>query len=274
MREHGCIHSGGGLGANGHACWAFEEADGFAAAAVEFLADGLRAGEQLAYVGSEPVDEQRERLDPLGDVGSMIDAGGLLLLQLGNLYKAGGQMGAAELLTLYGAATDGALAAGYSGLRVAVQATDLVGEPQNWNAHVRMECVVDRFMAARPLSGLCGYRRDALPEGLLADLATVHPAANEGPPEVPFHLFSDSGNAVVAGEVDAFSAPDLDHLLGLALEDGEEVSLDLAELDFIDHHGLEVLVRHTERLAATGACEVRNAPPVAHRLCDLLELTL
>lgn len=274
MREHGCIHSGRHLGANAHACWAFDDVDEFAGTALEFLTDGLRAGEQLAYVGSEPVDEQRERLDPLGDVGSMIDAGQLLLLRLGDLYREGGHMEASDLLAIYNAATDGALAAGYSGLRVAVEASDLVGDPQNWNAHVRLECVVDRFMSARPLSGLCGYRRDALPDGLLADIATVHPAANEDAPEVPFHLFSDSGNVAIAGEVDVFSAPNLDHLLALSLDNGTEVSLDLAELEFIDHHGLETLISHAQRLAATGSCEVLNAPPVVHRICDLLELKL
>ncbi|MGN6255187.1 MAG: MEDS domain-containing protein [Solirubrobacterales bacterium] len=76
MREHGSIGSGGGLGGDGHACWAFDHGSDFAAVAVEFLDDGLRAGQRLAYVGSEAAAEQRERLDPLGDVGSMIDAGG------------------------------------------------------------------------------------------------------------------------------------------------------------------------------------------------------
>jgi len=77
---------------------------------------------------------------------------------------------------------------------------------------------------------------------------------------------------VLAGEVDLFSTPDLDRLLEMACEDGEGVSLDLAELDFIDHHGLERLVAHTERLAATAGCSVPNKPPVVDRLCDLLEL--
>ncbi len=274
MREHGCIHSGGGLGANAHACWAFDEADEFTGAALEFLTDGLRAGQRIAYVGRESVDEQRERLDPLGDVGSMVDAGKLQFLRLDDVFSLGEPIDCETHLALYAAATDAALADGYTGLRVAAQVTDLVAEPQTWNAYVRWESVADRVMSTRPLSALCGFRRDALPDGLLADIATVHPASNEGAPAVPFHLFGDAGNVALCGEIDGFSAPDLDHLLGLSLDDGEEVSFDLAELEFIDHHGLEVLVSHIERLSAGGSCEVHNAPHVVHRICDLLELKL
>lgn len=274
MREHGCIHSGRHLGADGHACWGFDEVDEFAGVALEFLEDGLRGGQRIAYVGSEPLDEQRERLEPLGDVGSMIDAGKLQLFELKDLYSIGEPVDAERQIAVYLAATDAALADGYSGLRVAAQATDLVAEPRTWNAHVRWESIADRVMSVRPLAALCGYRRDALPDGLLADLATVHPASNEGPSTVPFHFFGDSGNAVISGEVDVFAAPDLDHLLGLSLESNAEITLDLAELEFIDHHGLEVLISHIERLSAGGRCEVRNAPHVVQRLCDLLEMTL
>jgi anti-anti-sigma regulatory factor len=79
---------------------------------------------------------------------------------------------------------------------------------------------------------------------------------------------------VIAGEVDVFSAPNLDHLLGLSLANGSDVTFDLAELEFIDHHGLETLVSHAQRLAATGSCEIRNAPPIVIRICELLELKL
>lgn len=274
MREHGCIHSGRHLGPDGHACWAFDEMDEFTATALEFLDDGLCTGQRIVYVGSESVDEQRERLDPLGNVGSMIDVGKLQLFELKDLYSIGEPVDTETQIAIYNAATDAALADGYSGLRVAAQATDLVIEPQTWNAHVRWESIADRVMSVRPLAALCGYRRDVLPDGLIADLATVHPASNEGSATVPFHFFGDAGNAVISGEVDGFSAPDLDHLLGLSLESDAEIALDLGELEFIDHRGLEVLISHIERLNAGGRCEVRNAPHVVSRLCDLLEMKL
>jgi anti-anti-sigma factor len=113
-----------------------------------------------------------------------------------------------------------------------------------------------------------------LPEQLLGDLAAVHPASNEGPPAVPFHVFSDSGSVVLTGEIDFFSAPDFSRLLELACAGEEQVSLDLSELDFIDHHGLLMLAAHTQRLATHGGCAVHSPPPLVDRLCELLELKL
>lgn len=274
MRAHGCIDSGSRLGTDGHACWIFDQQHEFIDAALEYLTDGLRAEQRIVYVGSEPVEEQWELLAPLGDVEGMIGEGTLQLFELANLYKAGEPVDPDTQVAIYLAATNAALADGYSGIRVAAQATDLALDPRTREAHVRWESVADRYVATHPLSAFCGYQRGVLPERLLSDLAAVHPASNEGHPEVPFHLFSDSGSMVLAGEIDFFSAPDLDRLLELTCEGSDQVSLDLGELDFIDHHGLAKLAAHTQRLAAEGACEVHNPPPVVDRLCELLELKL
>jgi anti-anti-sigma regulatory factor len=274
VRGHGCIDSAGGLGTASHACWAFDEQQEFVDASLEYLTDGLRTRQQLAFVGSEPVAEQRERLDPLGDVGALIDKGALQLFELSDLYELGKPVDAEAQLATYIAVADAAVADGYTGLRVAAQVTELVSEPHTREAHVRWESVADRYMSTRSLSALCGYRRTELPEPLLADLAAVHPASNVSPTVVPFHLFADDGDLVLSGEVDAFSAEDLDRVLELACHPGDRVTLDLGELGFIDQHGIEVLASHTHRLASGGGCSVHHPPPVVERLCELLDLKL
>jgi anti-anti-sigma regulatory factor len=108
----------------------------------------------------------------------------------------------------------------------------------------------------------------------LADLAAVHPAANGCAGPVPFHLFGENGGLALTGEVDLFSSETLDRALNFACEGNESVSLDLAELDFIDHRGLEILAAHTSRLAGAGGCSIHHQPYVVKRLCDLLELQL
>lgn len=260
--------------ADGHACWAFDDRQEFTDVALEFLTDGLRLGQRLAHVGSEPVDEQRERLDPLGDVGSLIDGGALQLFELGDLYRLGEPVDTEAQVAVYLAATDAAIADGYTGLRVAAQVTDLVAEPETQDAHVRWESTADRVLSPRSLSALCGYERAALPPQLLADLAAVHPAANACAGSVPFHLFGENGGLALTGEVDHFSTEALDRALGFACNDGEPVSLDLSELDFIDHRGLEILAAHTGGHADAGGCTVHHQPYVVSRLCDLLELQL
>jgi MEDS: MEthanogen/methylotroph, DcmR Sensory domain len=274
VRVHGSIDVGTGLGHDGHACWGFDERHEFVEAALEFLTDGLRAGQRLAYVGSEPVAEQRERLDPLGDVGALIDSGALQLFELSDLYRVGEPIDTDTQLAAYLAATDAALADGYSGLRVAAQVTDLVAEPETWDAHVRWESAADRVLSRRSLSALCGYERVALPAQLLADLAAVHPAANGCAGPASFHLFGDNGGLALTGEVDVFSSETFGRALDFACDGSEPVSLDLGELEFIDHRGLEVLAGHTSRLAGEAGCAVQHEPHLVSRLCDILELQL
>lgn len=259
MRAHGCIDSAGGLGADGHACWGFDREEEFAAAAIEFLEDGLRFGQRIAYVGSEPVADQRERLAPLGEVGRMVDSGMLLLFELEHLYRVGEPVDVEEQLAIYSAAADAALAEGYTGLRVAAQVTDLVRTPETWEAHLRWESAADQVLAPKALSALCGYHREALPPQLLGDLAAIHPAANCGS---PFHLFGEDGRLALSGEVDYFCSESLERALGYAAEPDQAPALDLEALEFIDHHGFEVL-------AARG-CALRNPPPVVERLRELL----
>lgn len=266
MRVHGCIDSAAGLGSDGHACWGFDRPEEFVAAALEFLEDGLRHNQRLAYVGSESLEEQRERLAPLGDVGHMLDSGMLQLFELGHLYEIGEPVDPTAQMAVYLGATEAAQAEGYAGLRVAVEVTDLVKAPLTWEAHLRWESTADRLLSPKSLSALCGYRRDALPPALLADLAAVHPAANATAESLPFHLFGEGDVLALSGEVDLFSSDALERVLDLAAGDGEPAVLDLAALQFIDHHGAEVLARR--------GCRARNAPPVVNRLCELLELKI
>lgn len=266
MRAHGCIDSAAGLGTDGHACWGFDRPGEFFAAAAEFLEDGLRHGQRLAYVGSEPIDEQRERLAPLGEVGQMVDSGMLQLFELQHLYRVGEPVNPKAQMAIYLRATEAAQAEGYTGLRVAAQVTDLVRTPQTWEAHLRWESKADQLLAPRSLSALCGYRRDAVPPPLLADLSALHPAANAAPAEAPFHLFGEGDELALSGEIDLFSSETLERVLDLAAGNDEPASLNLEALEFIDHHGIEVL--------ASRGCRARNAPAVVDRLCELLELEL
>ena len=257
MRTHGCIHSGSDLGADAHACWGFDRRQEFVDAALEFLTDGLRSGQRIVYVGSEPIAEQRERLEPLGGVGAMVDEGALLLIDLTGIYKAGKPLDPLSQMAVYSAVTDAAVADGYAGIRVAAQVTNLVREPEAWDAHLRWESMADRFMSVQPMSAMCGYQHDLVPDQLLAELSAVHPTSNAPAKTVPFR-----------------SVKALDRALETACDGTEPVVLDLQDLGFIDPSGLEVLARHTRRLAAEGGCIVRNTPPPLERLCQILDVAL
>lgn len=272
MRVHGCIDAASDLGPHGHACWAFDQEAEFVAAALEFFSDGLRLDQRLVYISSEPVDEQRERLDQLGDVGGMIDRGELQLVELGTIYRPGDKIDVEAQVALYERVAATARADGFAGLRVASQATDFLAEPETWIDRLRWESAADRILEANGISALCGYRRDALPPSLLGDLAAVHPTANFDAEAFPFHLFGEGDGLVLSGEIDAFSCEALDRLLDLASRSGERVRLDLGPLRFIDHRGLEVLAAHTRHPPGDGGYRLHNCPAMVERLSDLLEL--
>lgn len=274
MRVHGCIDSAGRLGLDGHACWGFDQRQEFTDVVLEFLTEGRRLGQRIAFIGDEPLAEQRERLDPLGEVGRLIDARELVLFELDTLYPGGKPVDFDVQLALYSAATDAALADGYTGLRVAAHVTDLVTDPETRNAHLRWESFADRALSTKPLTALCGYRRDILSPQLLHDLAALHPAANAAAGSVPFHIFGQDGGLALAGEVDSLSSEALDRALGFACGTQEIPSLNLEALDFIDHRGLETIARHAHGLTTSGKRAVHNEPPIVKRLCDLLELQL
>ncbi|HEX6780471.1 MAG TPA: MEDS domain-containing protein [Solirubrobacterales bacterium] len=274
MRRHGCIDSGSGLGTDGHACWGFDRPEEFVDATLEFFTEGLRSNQRLVYLSGEPLAEQRERLDPLGDVGRMLDGGALHLLELKDLYRLGEPVDPEAQVALFTAATDAARADGFAGVCLATQSTDMVVEPQTWDAHLRLESRADRLATSTGLSALCGYRRDVLPPDVLGDLAAVHPAANSIAEAAPFHVFGEGEGLALSGEVDRFSSGALIRVLNYAHTPGEPTSLNLAALDFVDHYALEALVAYSRRLAANGGCSINNRPAMVERLCELLELEL
>lgn len=273
MRVHGSIESADHLGLDGHACWAFDQRQEFTDAVLEFLGEGLRLGQRIAFIGDEPVAAQRQRLEGLGELGGLIDGGALVLFELRMIYPSDKPLDFDAQLALFSAATDASLADGYTGLRVAADVTDLVTDPQTRDAHLRWESFADRALSVKPLTVLCGYRRQVLPPQLLQDLAAIHPAANVDADLVPFHVFGQDGGLALAGEVDLFANEALDRALGFACR-GEAPAFNLEALEFIDHHGLEVLARHAHDLAITSERAVHNEPPAVRRLCDLLELRL
>jgi hypothetical protein len=71
-------------------------------------------------------------------------------------------------------ATEQALSAGYRGLRVAADATDLARTRAQRDAFVRYEHLIDQGMADVPFSAMYAYDRRVLGEAA-SELACAHP---------------------------------------------------------------------------------------------------
>ena len=238
-----------------HVCFVYDTPADFVAGARVFLAEGLRAGERVCLVGP-----------PVDDLG--LD--GVERASVDEIYPPGPVIEPSAQVAAYAARTAKALADGYTGFRVAAEATSLVGEPAQLRAFARCEHLVDRFMTGHPYSALCAYDRAALGDDTVARLACLHPTGNT---DTPFRLYAcppARGSAALAGELDLAGHA----LFPEALERADPLPVDgalvfdAARLRFVDHQALLALAEHAGRRGLVAV--LRDAPPVAARLVGLM----
>ena len=270
---HGCIDSARGLGPEGHACWGFERPEEFVDAALEFFTDGLRSNRRLVYLSGEPVAEQRERLDPLGDVGGMVDTGALHLLELKDLYRLGEPVDPVAQVALFTAAAEAARADGFSGLSLATQSTDMVAEPRTWEAHLRMESRADRWRRRR------GCRRSAATSARPCPKASSATWPRSTPPPTRWRKrLPSTSSAKREARPQRRNRPLLDpgaiRALTHAHTPGEPTCPRPRVAPVHRPPRLRNPGRPYPRLAADGGCSVHNRPRIVNRLGELLEMEL
>ncbi len=257
-----------------HVCWGYRDVGEFVTRARDFLADGVAAGERILYVASGDETALAGQLRVDARLDEAFRRGAVQVVPVEAAYRTGTAVDPVTQVERYAAATAEALAAGYTGLRVAADVTSLVRTPAQLDVFARYEHRVDHFMAAHPMSALCGYDLEELGEDVVAQLACLHPAAHAG--ATPFHLHGHGrpeSSAALAGDVD----PAARRLWPLALERadlraaGGTIAIDAAGLTFIDHRGLLAVAAYADRRDTTVTLRTRLAGPA--RLLELLDLS-
>ncbi|WP_433305552.1 MEDS domain-containing protein [Actinoplanes sp. CA-030573] len=259
-----------------HTCWSYDDQRAFEAYARAYLADGLARGEQVWYV---PGERSTGVVDGwLSDIGGR--PGSARVVRSGDAYAAGQVIDPAGQVAAYTAATERAIADGFTGLRVCADCTPLVRTTAQLDAFARYEYAIGGYMRVAPMRAVCAYDRRELGERAVAELAGVHRHSNAG---VPFRLHASGrpGVAILDGEVDAAG----EELFVTALRRsglggpgntekgkvGEEVVIDARGSGFVDHRALMRLQRHASECAVTVV--LRTGRPSVRRLAGLLELS-
>lgn len=257
-----------------HLCWRYDRRGDFDERAREFLAEGLAAGQRVLY--SAPGDPRAltDRLRAVGSFDGGARPGAVQVASLEATYHLDAVIDPEQQVRSYAEATEQALAAGFTGLRVAADVTPLVRTPAQLDAFARYEHLVERCMTTRPLSGMCGYDRDELGDEAIAQLACLHPRTSTG--AAPFRLHA-RGRAGAAAGLDGELDSAAHELWPLALRRADlrpvagEVVIDAAGLEFVDHRNLLALADHADRLGATVVLRTALSSP-AHVL-RLLNVT-
>lgn len=255
---------------SGHVCWVHHDPAAFRQRASAFLAEGLTAGHRLVYTTRRDSAHLRD-VDELAAADGRIDRGSVTACSVDDLYTTDEVMDPSAQVAAYAAATREALEMGYTGLRVVVDATDLVATPAQRHAFACYEHLVDRYMVDHPFFAMCAYDIRALGADAAAELACLHPSATSH--AAPFQWYAAREVDVeLVGEIDVNATELFDTTLErtVPLWERSRSVVDASGLTFIDHRGLLALERHAQRNQME--ITLRTEIPVVPRLVDLLGL--
>lgn len=276
MRPHGVIDSASNVVAFGHMGWGFRDRAEFLTCADEYIADGLRQNQLVAYVGEASVSELRAELAGMPRLTGSPDLDQIDVRSAADYYpfQPGTDILDAETaVSRYLAAADDAVARGFSGFRAVVDVTSVARTVAQREALSRLEFLVDQQMARRPFSALCAYNFTELGSAA-RELVCLHPFVSAR--STSFQLFADPSADVLfalTGELDASNR----HVFAATLDRiwptpaSTTLRVDATELSFIDHRSLmaldDVARRHQQLV------ELHTEQSVASRLIDLLALS-
>lgn len=228
-------------------------------------------GQRVAYLAGESVEQARAELNDVADFQDLPEAPAFAVSAVDEWYRAVQTATAAGQVETYTAAARSAVADGYTGLRVAVEATGLAGTGPQREMFARYEHLVDRCMVDEPFAALCGYDGAELGTPAAAELACLHPQSS--PQAAPFQWWAASdADMGLSGEIDIDSVDLFDATMArtLPLLAGSQVVVDAHQLTYIDHRGLLALEGHAR--ANNLQIVLHTKVPTVRRLAAALQL--
>lgn len=276
-RQNGTVDSVAGLVPYGHVCWAYDGRADFRTRAAEYLRDGIAAGQWIEYVGPGPHEELRAQLVGAG-LADAVTSGHVAVNSVTEFYAFEPATRADTELVVDPEsavlarveATEQAVAAGYTGFRAIVDATELVRTPRQRRAFAEFEYRIDRVMSGFPVTAMCGFDVHAIGAAGVVELACLHPVSNLA---VPFRMAAEPGtDAAVHGTVDqrctALFTATLAHAAASA--EGDELVLDASGLGHVDQYALRALNRTGVEYGLTTV--LLGAPPLLRRRVETMHL--
>lgn len=274
-RRQGEVTHARGLTPTGHLCWAYDHPEQFRARAREYILDGIRAGQQIEYIGDGPVPALRAQLTGDETLAAALEAGAITVGSVHDFYRLDPTRGIDPDRAVASriAATETALADGYSGFRAIVDATALARTPIQREAFAHFEYLIDHVMSTHPVTALCAYDLTELGSAAVAELACLHPLTS--PQSSPFRLYAEPAvetnghdtHLALAGHIDLPCADLLTQALGHAQQN--DLLINDRGLTFLDPHALLALDRHARHHHQH--LTLRLAPPLATRLAPHLD---
>lgn len=258
MRNHGSRFGLMRMGPHDHIGWIFSGPGEFAALAEPFLAEGAVRNERLIYVAEDP------DIASFGEWTETLAPGTLSAVTVSEVYGESGIVDAPKQRATFAQALGEALAAGYTGIRVAADNTRLVLDEERIEAWIRWEVVADHFMSQNPVTGLCAFDKARADVDTIRRLATLHPVWPAESDQPPFRLFNNDSALWLEGEVNSFALGQA-RLALKSLPPQTNVVVDLTKTENVTTDALSAL----RQLCETGvAVTVRGATEIVRRLAQ------
>jgi hypothetical protein len=260
--REGVVDSATGLDPFPHLCWVYRGKAEWAGRALEYSADGIGAGHSIKLIGDASTEDLRSELAE--QVRSMAEglANGqsVEVRDLTDYHRVGGDgiIDVDATIAAHRAALEDALAAGYTGLRLAVEETSIARTKAQRDAAVRLEFRGDRARSSLPVGSMCSYDVDEIGLDAAAEMACVHPFINRG--AAPFRLYAvEDADFGIAGTIDDVTAEGLFRTtLGRTVPpEGAELVVDAREADFIADGALAELDAYAARMGRTAVVHTR-----------------
>lgn len=168
-----------------HMCSFYRTREELAAALVPYFSAGLRNHERCIWITAEPLlaADAAEELRRAGlEVDAAIRSGSLVVRDFSDWYAEGGSLKGSDVVALWIAEEQRALADGYSGLRITGNVTFL-SNPEDWEVFMEYEALLHGALYSRRIVTLCTYRRPDCGASEMLDVMRRHSCTLERPDE-------------------------------------------------------------------------------------------
>lgn len=230
-------------------------------------------GQRVCYVGAGDAGALADELADAEGMADALDQGAARVLTIRPGRGVGAVFDPVAQLERYAAATEDAVAEGFTGLRLAVDVTPLLRGHAQLDDVARHEHLLDRYVAANPVAAMCALDGAELSAPVIERLACVHPTVSPGTTRFRLHATERSDCvAALGGELDLATTKLFELALGWAdLQPVRgELAIEASDLDFIDHRHLILLAAYAGKRAANAV--LRTHREGAARIVEVLRL--
>lgn len=237
-----------GLSPGDHACLVYDDERRRDRMLLAFLAQGLDRGDRVVYIAREPHDPVASELSRQGEGGQVS------VVTAEDCYLHDGAFDAERALEGFRSVLAEAAARGFSTVRSAGGPPPAV--TQNGSSHLlpAYERRAHALFADGRLVSVCAYDARRVAATALLGVVDAHPLvlyALDGNERLEVRVTSETSLAP-AGWIDVTTLGSLTEPLARAIGYGDDVVVDLRDVDFVDVAGLRLLVEAARELDARG----------------------